>query len=161
MKLARMLEIQSWFDNKDQLAATATSMAKYLQQSEKAAILLEGVAREYIELLLWAMEQTDSPNPIVRERWWEYRSQMEHPPEIEGSSIYRVPFVRVSCQSVSVECSSTKPNSKRRKAVGLTTFPAILSLAVHIVSQDGCLPPRNWRELPRRLPRRKNPALDF
>ena len=36
VKLARMLEIQSWFDNKDQLAATATSMAKYLQQSEKA-----------------------------------------------------------------------------------------------------------------------------
>ena len=72
VKLARMLEIQSWFDNKDQLAATATSMANYLQQSEKAAIHLEGVAREYIELLLWAMEQIDSPNPIVRERWWEY-----------------------------------------------------------------------------------------
>ena len=87
VKLARMLEIQSWFDNKDQLAATATSMAKYLQQSEKAAILPEGVAPEYIELLLWAMEQTDSPNPIVREWWWEYRSQMENPPEIEGSTI--------------------------------------------------------------------------
>ena len=52
VKLARMLEIQSWFDNKDQLAATPTSMAKYQQQSEKAAILPEGVAREYIELLL-------------------------------------------------------------------------------------------------------------
>ena len=47
VKLARMLEIQSWFENKDQLAATATSMAKYLQQSEKAAILPEGVAPEY------------------------------------------------------------------------------------------------------------------
>ena len=69
VKLARMLEIQSWFD-KDQLAATATSMAKYLQQSEKAAILLEGVTWEYIELHLWAMEQTDSPNSIMRERWW-------------------------------------------------------------------------------------------
>ena len=52
VKLARMLEIQSWFDNKDQLAVTATSMAKYLQQSEKAVILPEGVALEYIELLL-------------------------------------------------------------------------------------------------------------
>ena len=51
VKLARMLEIESWFD-KDQLAATATSMAKYLQQSKKAAILPKGVAREYIELLL-------------------------------------------------------------------------------------------------------------
>jgi len=74
VKLARMFEIQSWFDNKDQLAAMATSMGKYLQQSEKAMILPEGVAREYIELLLWAMEKTDSPNPIVREQWWEYQS---------------------------------------------------------------------------------------
>ena len=123
VKLARMLEIQSWFDNKDQLAATATSMAKYLQQSKKAVILPEGVTREYIELLLWAMEQTDSPNPIVRERWWEYRSQMEHPPEIEGSSIYRVPFVRVACQSEPVESSSTEPTCKRRKAVCLMTLP--------------------------------------
>ena len=102
--------------------ATATSMAKYLQHSEKAAILPKGVAREYIELLLWAMEQTYSPNLIMRERWWEYRSHMEHPPEIEGSSIYRVPFVRVSCQSKPVESSST-PNYKRRKAVGPTTLP--------------------------------------
>ena len=69
VKPARMLEIQSWFDNKDQLVARATSIAKYLQQSKKAAIVPKGVAREYIELLLWAMEQTDSPNPIVRERW--------------------------------------------------------------------------------------------
>ena len=52
VKLAKMLEIQSWFDNKDQLAATVTSMAKYLQQSEKAAILPKGVAWEYIKLLL-------------------------------------------------------------------------------------------------------------
>ena len=35
VKLARMLEIQSWFDNKDQLAATATSMAKYLQRAKR------------------------------------------------------------------------------------------------------------------------------
>ena len=52
VKLARMLEIQSWFENKDQLAATATSIAKYVQQSKKVAILPKGVAREYIELLL-------------------------------------------------------------------------------------------------------------
>ena len=76
-----------------------------------------------IELLLWAMEQTDSPNPIVRERWWEYRSHMEHPPEIEGSSFYRVPFVRVLCQSEPVVSSSTEPNFKRRKAVVPTTLP--------------------------------------
>ena len=98
-------------------------MANYLQQSEKVAILPEGVAPEYIELLLCAMEQTDSPNPIVRERWWEYRSQMEHTPEIEGSSIYMVPFVRVSCQSEPVESSSIAPNCKKRKEVGPTMLP--------------------------------------
>ena len=98
-------------------------MAKYLQHSEKVVILPEGVAPEYIELLLWAMEQTDSPNLIVRERWWEYQSQMEHPPEIEGSSIYKVTFVRVLCQSEPVESWSTKPNYKRRKAIGPMTLP--------------------------------------
>ena len=79
------------------------------------AILPEGVAPEYIELLLWAMEQTDSPNPIVRERWLEYRSQMEHPPEIEGSSIYRVPFVRVPCQSEPVESCRPNPTTRGEK----------------------------------------------
>jgi hypothetical protein len=123
VKLARMLEIQSSFDNKDQLAATATSMAKYVQQSKKAAIVPKGVTQEYIELLLWNKEQTDSPNLIMRQQWWEYRSKIEHPPEIEGSSIYRVPFVRVPCQSEPVESSSTEPNYKRRKAVGPTTLP--------------------------------------
>ena len=123
VKLARMLEIQSWFANSGHLAAKAIAMAKYLEQSEKAAILPEGVATEYIELVLWAMEQTDSPNPIVRERWWEYQSQMEHPPEIEGSSIYRVSFVRVSCQSEPVESSSTEPNYKRRKTLGAMMLP--------------------------------------
>src|SRR3989337_3070619 len=98
-------------------------MAKYLAKSEKAVILPEGVAREYIELLLWAMEQTDSPNPIVRQRWWDYRSKMEDPPEIEGSSIYTVLVVRVLWQSEPVESSSTEPNFKRRKTVGATTLP--------------------------------------
>ena len=56
VKLARMLEIQSWFDNSEQLAATAKAMAKYLEKSKKEAIHREGVTREYIEPLLWAME---------------------------------------------------------------------------------------------------------
>jgi hypothetical protein len=55
------------------------AMAKYLKKSKKAAIRPNGVTRESIELLLWAMEQTDSPNPVMRQRWWEYRSKIEHP----------------------------------------------------------------------------------
>jgi hypothetical protein len=80
MKLVRMLEIKSWFDNPEQLVVTATAMAKYLEKSKKEAIHREGVAHEYIELLLWSMEQTDSSDPIMRLWWWEYQSKMEHPP---------------------------------------------------------------------------------
>ena len=114
VKLARKMEIQSWFDNQRQLAAMVLVMAKYLKKSENAAIHPNGVARESIELLLWAMEQTDSPNPVMRPRWWEYRSKIEHP-EDQGSSSHKVPFVRVPCQSEPVESSSTVPNCKRRK----------------------------------------------
>ena len=34
---------------------------------------------EFIEYLLWAMEQTDSPEAKVRRRWWAYRSKVENP----------------------------------------------------------------------------------
>ena len=71
-------------------------MAKYLQQSEKVAILPEGVAREYIELLLWAMEPKDSPEGKVRRRWWAYRSKVENPEDNESIE-YGVPFVRAQC----------------------------------------------------------------
>src|SRR5215216_4287113 len=100
-------------------------MAKYLEKSEKEAIHREGVAWEYIELLLWAMEQTDSPDPIVRHRRWEYLSKMEHPLEIEGLRIYTVPFVSVPWQSKPVESSSTEPNFNcmRTKVVGTMTPP--------------------------------------
>ena len=33
---------------------------------------------EFIEYLLWAMEQTDSPEAKVRWRWWAYRLKVEH-----------------------------------------------------------------------------------
>ena len=33
---------------------------------------------EFIEYLLWAMEQTDSPEETVRRRWWAYMSKVEH-----------------------------------------------------------------------------------
>jgi hypothetical protein len=120
MKLARMMEIQSWFDNQRQLATTV--MAKHQKQSEKVVIHPDGVPWEYIELLLSAMEQTDSPNPVVRWRWREHRSKMEHP-EDQGSSIHTVSFVRVPWQSEPVESSSTVPNCKRRKVVGAMTLP--------------------------------------
>ena len=49
---------------------------------------------EFIEYLLWAMEQTDSPEATVRRRWWVNRSKVEHPEDNESIE-YGVPFVRV------------------------------------------------------------------
>ena len=49
---------------------------------------------EFIEYLLWAMEQTDSPEATVRQRWWAYRSNVEHAEDNESIE-YGVLFVRV------------------------------------------------------------------
>ena len=38
VNLSRMLEIQSWFDNPEQLAVTVKVMSKYVEISEKEAI---------------------------------------------------------------------------------------------------------------------------
>jgi hypothetical protein len=54
-------------------------MLKYLKKSESEALHPSGVSWLHIEVLLWAMEQVDSPNPVVRWRWWLYRSKIEHP----------------------------------------------------------------------------------
>jgi len=67
MKLDRMLEIQSWFDNKGQLAATAASMAKYPQQSEKAAILLKNLKN------VVSYEYKSAENGILREETASFR----------------------------------------------------------------------------------------
>jgi len=48
-------------------------------------------------VVLWAMEQTDSLEAIVRRRWWAYMSKVEHP-EYNESIEYGVPFVRVQSQ---------------------------------------------------------------
>ena len=40
------------------------------------------------------MEQTDSPEATVRQRWWAYRSNVEHAEDNESIE-YGVLFVRV------------------------------------------------------------------
>ena len=52
---------------------------------------------EFIEYLLWAMEQIDSPDAKVRQRWWVYRSKVEHPEDNESIE-YGVSFLRVQSQ---------------------------------------------------------------
>ena len=60
-----------------------------------AAITLQSF--EFIEYLLWAMEQTDLPEAKARRRWLAYRSKVEHP-EDNKSIEYGASFVRVQSQ---------------------------------------------------------------
>ena len=74
---------------------------------------------EFIEYLLWAMEQTDSPEAKVRRRWWAYRSKVEHPEDNESIE-YGVPFVRVQSQPEPQEYSFSH---RKRRPDGVTSLP--------------------------------------
>ena len=69
---------------------TAMRAAMYMYSS--AAVTPQ--SSEFFEYLLWAVEQTDSPEETVRRRWWAYRSKVEHPEDNESIE-YGVPFMRV------------------------------------------------------------------
>jgi len=87
---------------------------------------------EFIEYLLWAMEQTDSPEAKVRRRWLAYRSKVEHLEDNESIE-YGVLFVRVQSQPEPQEYSFSH---RKRRPDGATRFPAILhgSLDARLVS---------------------------
>jgi hypothetical protein len=88
-------------------------MRPHLIEKEKDAI--GGVSVDgslfYIQYLLWAMEQSDSPRPAVTTRWWNYRSKIEKPEERE-LSLLMVPLVVVPWDLVPEESSSS--NRRRR-----------------------------------------------
>ena len=97
-KLARLKEILTWFDNEWEISRTVRAMWQCMRKSETAAMYSPATVMaqsfEFIEYLLWAMEQTDSLDTKVRQRWWAYRSKVEHPEDNESIE-YGVPFVRV------------------------------------------------------------------
>ena len=126
-KLARLKEILSWFDNEWEISRTVRAMWQCMRKSETAAMraaMYSSVAVmpqsfKFIEYLLWAMEQTDSPEAKFRRRWWAYRSKVEHPEDNESIE-YGVPFVRVQSQPEPQEYSFS--HRKRRPDVA-TSLP--------------------------------------
>ena len=74
---------------------------------------------EFIEYLLWAMEQTDSPEAKVRRRWWAYRSKVEHPEDNESIE-YGVSFMGVQSQLEPQEYSFSH---RKRRLDGATSLP--------------------------------------
>ena len=103
-KLVRLKEIVSWFDNEWEISRTVRAMWQCMRKSETAAMRVAMYiyssaavtlqSSEFIEYLLWVMEQIDLPEATVRRRWWAYRSKVEHPEDNESIE-YGVPFVRV------------------------------------------------------------------
>ena len=70
-KLARLKEILSWFDNEWEISRTVKAMWQCMRKSETSAMravmymyssaAVTPQSFEFIEYLLWAMEQTNSP----------------------------------------------------------------------------------------------------
>ena len=128
-KLARLKEILSWFDNEWEISRTVRAMWQCMRKSETAAMrvamymyssaAVTPQSSEFIEYLLWAMEQTDSPEATVRRRWWAYRSKVEHPEDNESIE-YGVPFVRVQSQPEPQEYSFSH---RKRRPDGATSLP--------------------------------------
>ena len=122
VKLRRLREIVSWFDYPRQLAASVQLMRPHLIQKERDAIKGDVVDGSlfYIQYLLWAMEQSDSPRPDVRMRWWNYRSKIEKLEEREPSLLI-VPLVVVPWDPVPEESSSS--NHRRRNTYVPMSLP--------------------------------------
>ena len=100
-------------------------MWQCMRKSETAAMYMYSSAAvtpqssEFIEYLLWAMEQTDSPEAIVKRRWWAYRLKVEHPEDNESIK-YGVPFVSVQSQLEPQEYSFSH---RKRRPDGATSLP--------------------------------------
>ena len=139
-KLARLKEILTWFDNEWEILRTVRAMWKCMRKSEttvmRAAMYSSAAVTpqsfEFIEYLLWAMVQTDSPEATVRQRWWAYRSKVEHLEDNESIE-YGVSFVRVQSQPShrSIRSPTTRGGRMARRR-----FPTVLhgSLDAHLVS---------------------------
>ena len=84
-----------------------------------SSVAVTPLSFEFIEYLLWAMEQTDSPEATVRRRWWAYRSKVEHPEDNESIE-YGVLFVRVQSQPEPQEYSFSH---RKRWPDGTTLLP--------------------------------------
>ena len=122
-KLARLKEILTWFDNEWEISRTVRAMWQCMRKSETTVMYSSAAVTpqsfEFIEYLLWAMEQTDSPEATVRRRWWAYRSKVEHPEDNESIE-YGVPFVRVQSQPEPQEYSFSH---RKRRPDGATSLP--------------------------------------
>ncbi|KAM3400554.1 hypothetical protein ACQJBY_005417 [Aegilops geniculata] len=119
VKLARLREIRSWFDNTRQMSWTAMATLKNLTKKKRAKLCPPPAQPIHkIEILLWAMEQANSSSEWTRRRWWAFRSRVEHPLDQEPT-VHEVPLQIVQPPTESPET----PKRKMRRTVVATSLP--------------------------------------
>ena len=119
VKMARLMEIRSWFNNIRQLNWTAMATLREMTSREKKKLFPPPAQpRHDIEILLWAMEQANSSSPWDRRRWWAFRSRVEHPLDQEPT-VHEVPLQIVEPPTE----SEMTPKRKRRRTVVATSLP--------------------------------------
>ena len=119
VKLARLREIRSWFDNTRQMSWTAMATLKNLTKKERAKLCPPPAQPIHkIEILLSAMEQANSSSEWTRRRWWAFRSRVEHPLDQEPT-VHEVPLQIVEPPTE----SEMTPKRKRRRTVVATSLP--------------------------------------
>ena len=119
VKMARLMEIRSWFNNIRQLNWTAMATLREMTSREKKKLFPPPAQpRHKIEILLWAMEQANSSSPWDRRRWWAFRSRVENPLDQEPT-VHEVPLQIVEPPTE----SEMTPKRKRRRTVVATSLP--------------------------------------
>ena len=115
VKMARLMEIRSWFNNIRQLNWTTMGTLREMTSWEKKKLFpLPAQPRHDIEILMWAMEQANSSSPWDRRRWWAFRSRVEHPLDQEPT-VHEVPLQIVEPPT---ESEMTPKRKRRRTEIG-------------------------------------------
>lgn len=71
---ARLREIGSWFRSMAELRAEAQAVLDGLSEAEEDSLFGRARRRHALEVLMWAMDQADSPVPVPAQRWAAFTS---------------------------------------------------------------------------------------
>lgn len=76
---ARLREIGPWYTNKKAMYADAEAIFEGLTTTEERSLFGRGGRKHQLEVLLWAMDQADSPVRAMARKWVAFTSfEMTH-----------------------------------------------------------------------------------
>lgn len=66
---ARLHEIGTWFSDRQEMEGEARAVLDSLTEDEETDLFGREEHKHMLEVLLWAMAQADSPDPVTARRW--------------------------------------------------------------------------------------------